>query len=295
MAEVIDYFLAQSFKLLGEQKATVTDATGTNPHDFGGGLHYRIFAAQTSGGAGTLTNPHELLYEIAQAFGPLLWTVTLRPSGVVRIQYDGAGTASVVWNSSVLRNILGFSGTLSIPSGTYVEGGYLPTHTIFATAAHDSGWIDEPARFSSARMPSGVVYGWSDSRSGMTRKLDLRLLPKDNAARAALIALDASTAPGSPACGLTSRRINPGAAEPGQAPPWGAVESIATGGGKSFGAMLGTFDACVHTPSGATFEHVYLTPACVSAPSHLALSVDGWDARRDLTGVELSLYAEETR
>lgn len=295
MAEVIDYMVSQAVQLTGSHDVAVTDATGSFNASLGGGAWYRFFAAKTAGGAGTETNPYELLHRFRALLGIALWDVTLRPNGRVRLSYSGAGLATIVWTSTTVRNLLGFAANLNVGSGLSVDAPNLPTHVVYASAANDSGWTVRAGRFSGARMPHGRVYGWGDNLQTLTRSLDLRLLPKDDATRAALIALDATDVPGTPAYGLTSRRTNPGAAEPGQAHPWGASELVATGGGRSLGCILGTLQTAIATPAGAAYEVAFLTPECVNGGASVKLSVEGYDPRRDLAGLELSYVAEETR
>ena len=141
-----------------------------------------------------------------------------------------------------------------------------------------------------SRLPNGRVYGWTDGLAPLTRALDLRLLPKDWTTRASMAT--ASSFPGTPALGATTRRTNPGSGEPGQAPPWGAAETIATAAGVSCG-FTDQLEAMI-AGSVTTFDHVYLTRAALES-AEMTLSVPGYDARRDVTGVELSFVAEETR
>lgn len=290
MSEALTYLIAQAVTLTA-QSVSVTDSAGTNTRTVAAGT-YRVYLAK-SGAAGSLTDPADVLAAFQAALNGARWSVALRASGLVRITYLGTSTGSITWGSATaLRNLLGFDADLSgLATNAYVEGAYLPTHCVFATAAqNDTGWKAKASRVAASRLPNGQVYGWTDGLGALTRSLDLRLLPKDWTVRATFAS--ASSFPGTPAFGATARRTNPGAGEPGQAPPWGAAETIATGAGVSCG-FTDQLDRLI-AGTVTTFDHVYLSPAGLAA-AEVVLSVPGYDARRDLAGVELSFVAEETR
>jgi len=290
MSETLSYLLAQAVTLTA-QTVSVTDSAGTNNRTVSAGT-YRVYLAK-SGAAGTADDPKDVLATLQTALNGARWSVSLRSSGLVRITYLGTSTGSISWGgASSLRNLLGFDADISgLATNGYAEGAYLPTHCIFGGAArNDTGWKTRASRVAASRMPTGRVYGWTDGLATVTRSLDLRLLPKDWTLRATVAS--SSSFPGTPAYGLAARLTNPASGEPGQAPPWGAAETIATAAGLSCG-FTDQLDALL-AGSTSTFDHVYLTPNGLTS-AEVVLSEPGWDARRDLAGVELSLFAQESR
>ncbi len=290
MSEALYYLLAQAVTLTA-QTVSVTDSAGTNNRTVAAGT-YRVYLAK-SGAAGTADDPKDVLATFQAALNGARWSVSLRASGLVRVTYLGTSTGSITWGSATtLRNLLGFDADVSnLATNGYAEGAYLPTHCVFASAAqNDSGWKAKASRVAVSRLPSGRTYGWTDGLAPLTRSLDLRLLPKDWTLRATVAS--SSSFPGTPAYGLATRLTNPGNGEPGQAPPWGAAETIATAAGLSCG-FTDQLDALL-AGTTSTFDHVYLTPNGLTS-AEVVLSEPGWDARRDLAGVELSLFAQESR
>ncbi|MBL0219664.1 MAG: hypothetical protein IPQ07_38090 [Myxococcales bacterium] len=298
MAETLDYLIAQTVTIPAGTTVTLIDDLGAPrsvPITAG---CYRLFAAQTAGGAGTEENPWELLHKLVELCSTANWNLTLLPSGRVRVTYLGAtANGTMAFTSALVAKLLGFNVSAAGPfaTGGHADGAYLPSHAVFFGACEDGGWVRTPGRFSGARMPSGLVYGWGDALGGATRKLTLRLLPKDETTRAALVAADADSAPPTACFGPTSRWCTPGAGEPAQDLPWGAVETLATAGARSLGAMLGTLQTAVATPADAPFERCYFTPETIGVGGEVRLSVDGFDVRRDIAAVELSYAATEAR
>jgi hypothetical protein len=288
--ETISYLLAQAVTLTA-QTVSVTDLAGTNNRTVAAGT-YRVYLAK-SGAAGSATDPKDVLATFQAALNGARWSVSLRASGLVRITYLGTSTGSITWGSATtLRNLLGFDADISgLATNGHVEGAYLPTHCVFGgPARNDTGWKARASRVAASRLPSGRVYGWTDGLQQLTRSLDLRLLPKDWTVRATLAS--STSAPPTPAYGLATRLTNPASGEPGQVPPWGASETIATGAGVSCG-FTDRFEDLI-AGSTTTFDHVYLTPNGLTS-AEVALSEPDWDQRRDLTGLELSFVAQESR
>lgn len=293
MAETIAYMLAQAYELAGTHSVSVDTAGSPSTATLTVGW-YRTYLAEVSGADGTEGHPFELISQFGAAVDPTVssWAVTFTTAGLVRITYLDSGTGTITWgaNGTTLRNLLGFTGTAVGPlnQGESATATYLPTHCIFAISAEpDTGWVQSGSRFAGARMPSGRVYGWSARDPSLMRSLTLRLLPKDSATRTTY------SMAGTPCYGPTSRWTSPGTSEPAQAPPWGALETLATAGGVSCGASLGVLQELI-AGTVTVFDHCYLMPETVEAGEQNALSVDGYDARRDV-GLQLSWYREDTR
>lgn len=292
--ETIDYLIAQTFDLtaLG---TTVTDDAGAGRTVTTTAGSYRTFAARTAAGTGAADDPYELLYALTQLFGPTRWLFSLTAAGKVKVTSLNVAASSITWHATIAA-LLGFTSNVGpLATNASQTASKLPSHAVFFAACEDTGWQRKPGRFSGATLPSGKVYGWGDRLQGMTRKLTLRLLPKDDDARVALVTADPTSAPPTPCFGPMSRATSPGTGEPAQALPWGVVDTLGTAGARSLGVILGTLQTAITTPAGAAYDHCYLTPETVASGGEVRLSVEGYDPRRDVAGVELSYYASETR
>lgn len=290
-----DSLIAQAYTVPTGYTADVTDNAASHTVTLTAGV-YRTFAAKGASGAGTEINPWELLYKFRVLLDVAQWNITLLASGRIRITYLAAAAGGeIVWASG-LGNLFGFTSDVGpLATNAYQDSDALPTHCVFFAACDDSGWTRTPGRFSGARMPNGIVYGWADKLQGLTRRLTLKLLPKDDTTRAALIVSDPTSSPPTPCFGVTSRVTSPATGEPGQVPPWGAIETFATAGARSLGVMLGTLQTAIATPASAPFDHCYLTPETVTGGAEVRLSVELYDPRRDIASVDLAFYAAETR
>lgn len=291
MTEPLGYLLAHAYQLASSQEVATTDDRGGPTARAVAAGWYRTLLAPTSGTAGTATDPSELLTAVTAALGATKWLVSLTAEGRVRFTYLGASTGTLDFTAAtVLRSLLGLTSSTIGPLATNAtaDAPYLPTHCVFGLACDpDSGWVDDAGRFAGARLPDGVVYGWDDGRVSFTRRATWRLLPKDWAARTDL------GASGTPAFGLASRRRSPATGEPGQVPPWGALDTLATAAARQCGVVWGNLQDVI-AGTAAAFELVYLTPEARNAGSKVAISIPSYDARRDVA-FELSYAGEAER
>jgi hypothetical protein len=286
MAESLGYLLAQSFQLTGSQAMSTTDDRGGPTSRTVAAGWYRTLLANGMGNSHT--DPAELLAAVEGALDATKWTVALTSTGRVRFTYLGSSTGSISFSgATTLRNLLGFAGNVGpLATNGTATATHAPTHCVFAAAMDpDSGWVDQAARFAGAQLPNGTVYGWHDGRNNYRRSAAFKLLPKD-AAFAASLASDAT-----PAFPAGSRWLAPSTGEPAQAPPWGALDTLATAYGIECGITWGELQQ-VLAGTVTAYEKVYLTPEMAQAP-RVALSIPGYDARRDVA-VELSYAGEGT-
>jgi hypothetical protein len=247
---------------------------------------YRVLLA--AGMGNSHADPAELLAAVESALGASKWSVTMGADGRARFTYLGSSTGSISFGgAATLKAILGLAGDIGpLATNATATATYAPTHCVFAAAMDpDSGWIDQAARFAGAQMPDGTVYGWHDGRNNYRRSAAFKLLPKD-AAFAASLASDAT-----PAFPARSRWQSPATDEPAQAPPWGALDTLATAYGIECGITWGELQEILGGTVTA-YEKVYLTPEMAQAP-RVALSIPGYDARRDVA-IELSYAGEGT-
>lgn len=281
MAETIGYLLAQSFNVTSSQTMATTDDRGGPTNRVLATGWYRTLLAN---GAGTAhTDPAELLAAVETALGSSKWAVALNSSGKVTFTYNGIGTGSIDFASALtLRALLGLDANVGpVNAGATATALYPPTHVLVSTGGDpDTGWIDLPLRFSGAAMPDGTVYGWHDGRVQLRRSLTMTLLPKDYTTRTSLDAI------GTPAFG--ARLQSPATGEPGQAPPWAALDALATAFSVECGMAFGD-GAAVIAGTVTTYDKVYLAPEMSGNGGRISLTVPGYDARRNLS-LEL-LYA----
>lgn len=286
MAESLGYLLAQSFQLTGSQAMSTTDDRGSAQTRTLAAGWFRVLLANGMGNSHA--DPAELLAAVEGALDATKWTVALTSAGRVRFTYLGSSTGSISFSgATTLRALLGFTGNVGpLATNASATATYAPTHCVFATAMDpDSGWIDQAARFAGAQMPDGTVYGWHDGRVQLRRTAAFKLLPKD-AAFAASQSSDAT-----PCFPAGSRRLSPSTGEPAQAPPWGALDTLATAYGLECGITWGSLQEII-AGTVTAYEKVYLTPEMAQAP-RVALSIPGYDARRDVA-LELSYAGEGT-
>lgn len=286
MAESLGYLLAQSFRLTGSQPMSTTDDRGSAQLRTLAAGWYRVLLA--AGMGNSHADPAELLAAVESALGASKWSVTMGADGRARFTYLGSSTGSISFGgAATLKAILGLAGDIGpLATNATATATYAPTHCVFAAAMDpDSGWIDQAARFAGAQMPDGTVYGWHDGRNNYRRSAAFKLLPKD-AAFAASLASDAT-----PAFPARSRWQSPATDEPAQAPPWGALDTLATAYGIECGITWGELQEILGGTVTA-YEKVYLTPEMAQAP-RVALSIPGYDARRDVA-IELSYAGEGT-
>lgn len=292
--EQLAYLLAQPFQLAAGEAWDIVDDTSSRTVTIPGGAShaYRIFLGSTS--VHTPATPGDLLSVVESLLGAL-WTVRLGTDGRVVITYLGASPASLTPPvGSAVMELFGHPdfGTLWTPDEARPAPN-LPTHCVFASVVDpDTGWQVKPGRFNGARMPAGVVYGWSDRLQARTRAITLKYLPKDALAREAIVVSETGTAPGTPASGPLDRWNNAWAAEPAQPPPWGAMETIATAGAQACG-WTDDLQRLI-AGSAVAFDVAYVTPDSLRE-AKVVLSVEHFDLRRDVTGLELSYAGEGSR
>lgn len=283
MSESIGYMLAQSYQLTA-QTMSVTDDRGATVSRTVAAAWYRTFLCPAAG-TGTETDPDELLGATEAALVATHWTVELLSTGLVRVTYLGTGTGTIDMSGcTTLRSLLGFTGNVGpLGTGATQTATYPPTHCVFALACDpDSGWIDAPRRAAVAALPSGITYSFDDGRNVLRRQASFRALPKTWALRTSLGAC------GTPAEAVSTRWLSPATSEPGQAPPWSAMDTQGTASGRQCAITWGDF-ATIVAGTVTSYEVVYLAPEQFSTGARVSLFAAGYDARRDFA-LDLIFY-----
>jgi hypothetical protein len=291
MSESLTTLLAQPVTLESSYAWSVTDQGGAGRTVTIPVGVYRLLLASVASGAGTVAAPWETLTKFqalinAGAGGGNPWAFSLQSTGLVRIQYNGAGTGTLNFDGAgVTRKLLGWASGISTTTGGYLDGAYLPTHAVFAfNRAGDTGWVSVPRPGAWAVMPTGVVYGWQGATARQTRQFTLRFHPTDWTQRTALSSLATPLYPDD------ESRIRTPTATPGVSYPWSIHDFVRTAGGLRLGAALGTLQARI---SGTgTFDEAYLLPEALTADGATRLSVANWSQRTDWADVALSRYRE---
>lgn len=178
----------------GPYAANVTDTGGVLRvvNLIGSGtLWTRTFLAPTSGGTSEAA-PTDLLRYVQAALNAAPgsgsdWVVELTTSGLVRVYYFGTGTGAIVWTTSTaIRNALGFTGNLSIPTGTSVTATRHPAFCWLPFSLEgDPGWQPEPSLLVSAKLSTGQEVVWSEGTQELERSMRARFCPATEAIRIA--------------------------------------------------------------------------------------------------------------
>lgn len=287
MTERLGYLLAHSFRLASSQAMATTDDRGSGVSRTVAAGWYRVLLAAGTGNSHS--DPAELLAAVEAALDAAKWSVSMGTDGRARFTYLGSGTGTISFSSAtILRAVLGLTGNIG-PLNTNEVGtaDYKPTHAIFACACDpDTGWVDAAGRFAGSELPEGEVYGWNDGRVTFRRAATFRLLPKDSTFASSL------QSPATLAFPARSRWRNPASGDPGQTPPWAAIDTLATGFSVECGVVWGDLQS-VLSGTVTTYDLAYLAPQMASSGSRISLSTPNYDARRDFS-VELLFAGEGT-
>jgi hypothetical protein len=290
MAETLTTLLAQPVTLESSYAWSVTDQGGAGRTVTIPAGVYRLLLASPSTGAGTVAAPWETLSRFEELInasaGGNVWSFALTAAGLVTITYTGTGTGTLPFDgANVTGKLLGFTGGVSLATGTTATSNYPPTHCVFAFArSGDTGWVGAPRLGAWATMQNSVVYGYASTRARQTRRFDLRLHPTDYAARTALASLATPIYPDD------ESRVRLPTATPGVDPPWSVHDTIRTAGGQRLGAALGTLQARI--AGTGLYDEVYVGAETLTDENATTLSVANWSQRTDWRGVVLNRYRE---
>lgn len=181
--------LAHTVRLDGAYDLAVTDSFSSRTVTIvaGGSTRYaRILLADPLAAGTSVSDPLELLLAIQTALnaapGTGLWSVSMGSDGRVCIAYGGAGTGTLTFNQTALRNLLGWSTNYTASLGP-IYGARLPAACLVATCADDSDtdWQIRPTGIAAAETQGGVTYAVDSGNRAVTRSIRLRFLPTTSA------------------------------------------------------------------------------------------------------------------
>ena len=188
--------------------------------------------------------------------GPV-WVLTLNDQGFSKVKYTGTGTGTVfVWDAgSIIRNLLGFTGSSISPAlGTnaFVLSTYQPTHTIYLIGRDiDSPYKHKRQNVSASQTRGGRVSAWSSGSRPVFSAFDSVIHPTNQGYQSSLGIYSSPIDPD-----RNSRVVTEAA---GTSPPWSVMDFLGTGFGHACGILPGTFQAEV-AGTATVYDLSYLTP-----------------------------------
>lgn len=294
--------LAQVVTLTGAITLSVADSFSTRTITVvaGGSTSYaRVFLADGTATGTTPSTPLDLLRTLETllnaAPAATLWLVRLDPTGAVRITYQGTGTGTVTWVGTSLRNLLGFTGNLSIAAAGSSLATYAPGGCLIAPCAteSDTGWQPIATGVAAGETQTGAVVALDSTYRKLSRKIQLRFLPATPAEQASGERLT----PALPADSVAnSARYTAPTSLSYFEVGYSAHEFIATAhrtAGAPAAFALGDLQELI-AASSTTFDVGYLSAATLRGGELFPLSAPGWFARRDVN-LEINRTARVAR
>lgn len=304
MAETITTAFAQAFLIPSNLTFTAKD-----PHDAVAGRtitvpanYYWLWCAIDATGTGTITDPYPFLTTLQTALntgsgGGNYWTVSVSAT-TGKIQIACSATGSLLWSTgggAQVANLLGFGQTtVSFTSNTQTAT-YQPLYVVYAIArTEDTGWTLNHGFSAAVQLPTGAVDAIQSGYALAKRTFDLRFHPSDyTTGTVTLAALEGVEPRATPYAAYSTLMLTPTATlSTSLGPPWSIWQWLATGGGWPIACVFGHWQDFVGG-GDTSFDIAYLTPESVKKTLGAAQSTKGYALRRDVKGIELSLYAAE--
>jgi hypothetical protein len=263
---------------------------------------WRIYIASSASAATPSTSvgsPKNLLAHIDAKLSAN-WVVALNTAGFVTFRYTGAGTGTIVFPDTTLRNALGYQANISLASGATSQASYHPTHTAyFLGAANATNWQDDPPLAALAETRDGRTYGYADSAAVQTYTFDGLYHPYEWNSRTAL-GLSATDSSATPYQGDASRRKTR-ASTAGITPPFGLTDFFYAcvannsydANGAKCGALLGTFQTAL-AGTTTTFDEVFVSAETLTKRNAAKPSIPNWSLRMNWERIALRWYATGT-
>lgn len=284
--------LQRPFQLTAAAQFTVTDSDNPLGHAVVvADAWYRMFLSYSAAAGLFEASPENFILAVVAALGDL-WVVQLLTTGYIKITYAGTGTGVIAWSTgtnqdTTIRNLLGFTGNVSLGAGASVTATYQPRFCVFnvARGEGDTGWTSVPESSASDRMPSGVVQGWGDGLFGMERRLNLEHHPKT-------ITQQSSSLYATPMYPVASRIQQPPTLI-STAPPYSVYEFIRTSRARRLAGLIGTFQLFL-AASVTTYDVFYLMPETIASRGQPTRQFATYDPLWKWEDIGLSWVGEET-
>ena len=297
MAKLPRTMIALPVRWTGAFNATVSDdvGAGRTVAVISGALWTRVFLAPSTGGTSE-TAPTDLLRHVEAQLnaGGGSWAVTLRDTGRVRIAYNGSGTGSITWGaSSAVRNALGITGNLSLPSGTYEDGDYLPAHCWYPYSLdNDSGFRAEHSLAVGAMLSSGQVVAYDEGVQLVDRAFRVRFAPASETVRSAK---GWYSHPYWPPEDATTRRTAPTIASASTPVAWTVHETLSCALGLRVAYVIANLQDLIAATSSRYYVGAFGPDPLRSKTDRAALTIPAYTSLVDVPAQTLTLTTTETR
>jgi len=286
MSQTVTTVLECPFKLKGIYAITVNGVSkDVNSSSSAQVYWYRPVLAASSGAGASTNDPKSFFAHFASLLGAGFVFSYPTSTGKFTLGWSGMGTATVVWGSGkgrIIRDLLGFTGDLSIPTGTTVTSTYVPAYRLcIVERRNDTYWTMMGTGNAYAESDNGEVAGANGRRVKMRRLFTLGMHPTHPSSSTAAIP---STPVLSNLDGADSGRLlDPGENLETTSPPapftvhafWCAAR------GRRLAAALGTFPQLV-SGSIAIFDEVFLDAKTCNEGPRISLREARWSELMDV-------------
>lgn len=183
MGHTITTMIECPFNLVGAYPITVN---GT-PVDVNGAGVNKWYRHQLCNGSntGTEASPQSFASHFDSVLGAGFSVDVVTAEGKYSITWSGGGSATIAWGVStgtIIRDLLGYTGTLSFSNGQTIVSDYVPAYRMVSIGLmDDTDWRPEAAGSSYAETDGGVVAGVNSGRAKTRRSWRSRYHPRDPA------------------------------------------------------------------------------------------------------------------
>lgn len=293
--------IAQTIKLTTPYTFTVKDqydpvTARTITINPSGTKYYRIAAAPNGDATASTATTEEagvdLLNHITQRMNDSIatnvWAWTLSTNGFAKLTYTGTGTGTIFsWDAgSIIRNLLGFTGSSISPAlGTnaFVLGTYQPTHCVFVAGREtDSPHKHQRQTMGTSKTRGGRVSAWKSGKRPTLSEFDSVVHPTTLAYQTALALYSTPVEPERDPITVT--------VDPGVSPPWSMLDFMGTAHGHACGILPGTFQNEV-AGTATAYDLAYLLP---ESREENVLIESSYLGQQRVNGLKFSLLARGT-
>lgn len=275
MGNPVTTILEAPFELSGTYQVSLNSSTKTvNTGD----VWYRMALARSSA-TGAVTNPKSFYSVFGSAMGGGI-SVSVSTTGYTTITWTGGGTATLNWtgtNATILRDLLGYTGNLSIANNATATSTYPTAYRMLITGrVNDTHWQAEPIGAAYAEGEDSVVSGVSSGTFLQRRRMAFKHHPIDPSAQSTLGFYATPTRPNLTGANV-SQLLTPTTLPPTASPlmPWTVLQQFHVSRAMLLGASFGDFQRLL-TGSVLTFDEVYLDKDTCEKGPFLNLTDPKW-------------------